>query len=456
MMKGQKVLPNHFPQIKDNSSDTIMHAIKSEEDEAEMQSSRHKQNFIAIISNNPSNDMKSLTYIPILFGYIFVAFVPSLIYSWIPIHNVFEDPKYWYELPCQMTVAVICLIDNTILWASFYINMKFLKTYHILLKMIVVGLVVFLFLEIIGHIIWTQLMHYQHPIPFNGYIYIYLISPALYATLWYQFPSSWRRNKTFMKRLRAMITALALNHFLPIFYYIIIYSMFVCDPKYQWIVALATPVLREFNIWISFSYAKRATKGDTNSAEIVCGQRMCCGHAYIMVCTLGAIATHETSAVVLCIDFCINIFICCKIIFCKRNQPMDTDKQIGLLQELVINEIVEFMVPLAYLFVFIFAYYGPNAELIGTIKNGYWQYSPVEDIGYTIKCVMAFFLADLCSIFVSSLLLWNYCRINLYSAFVAIQKEFGIAFTVQLATIVNFVSILANLLIYSWPKKNLV
>ena len=122
---------------------------------------------------------------------------------------------------------------------------------------------------------------------------------------------------------------------------------------------------------------------------------------------------------------------------------MDTDKRIGFLQELIVNEIVEFTVPLAYLMAFLVGYYCPNAELIGTISNDYWQYSPVDDVGYTIKCVMAFFFADLGSIFVSILLLWKCCRINLCRGFVAIQEEFGLAFTVQLASIVNFVSKLA-------------
>ena len=439
-MKSIKVRPQDFTKGQNANVDTITNTIEREKEEAEGKSDKRKEKFVSILSNDPSNEFKYSEKIAIMFGSIVISFLPSLIYTMIPIHNVFDDQKYWYEFPLQMVFTVICFIFNTVLWASFYTNMTFFKTYRTVLIMVVVGLGVFLILEILGHVMWTKVAQYHHPIPFNGYAYIYLMAPAVYATLWYQFPRGLRQNETFIKRLRALIIALALTHGLPLLYYVIIKLMIVCPMKYQWVVALATPLLREFNIWISFKYAKQATNGDTKRAEIVCNQAMCCGHAYIMVCTLGAIATVETSALVLCIDFCINVYLCCRIIFSKRNRPMDTEKRIGLLQELIVNEIVEFMVPLAYLMVFVVGYYGPNAELIGTIRNDYWQYSPVDDIGYTIKCVMAFFFADLGSIFVSILLLWKHCRINLCRGFVAMHEEFGFAFTVQLASIVNFVS----------------
>ena len=108
-----------------------------------------------------------------------------------------------------------------------------------------------------------------------------------------------------------------------------------------------------------------------------------------------------------------------------------------LLQELVISEMVEGMVPLCYLVCFSMAYYGPNGELFGNILNSYWHFSAVEDPTHTIKNVCIFFLIDTLSLVLCALLLWYCCQINLYKAYVALQKEFGMPFNVALAYKLN-------------------
>ena len=125
----------------------------------------------------------------------------------------------------------------------------------------------------------------------------------------------------------------------------------------------------------------------------------------------------------------------------KRSTTLDIDKQIGLLQELVISEMVEVVIPLTYLLTFIVAYYGPNTELIGNVRNGYWQYTKTDDVGHTIEYVFMFFLVDVFSLIISATLLWCFCRINFYRAYSEIMKEFGIAFTIQMGSALNGVSL---------------
>ena len=73
---------------------------------------------------------------------------------------------------------------------------------------------------------------------------------------------------------------------------------------------------------------------------------------------------------------------------------MEVDLQIGLLQELVINEIIEFMVPPTYLATLLLAFYGPYAEMIGNVRNGYWRFTPIENINHTIEFVVMFFVIN--------------------------------------------------------------
>ena len=128
-----------------------------------------------------------------------------------------------------------------------------------------------------------------------------------------------------------------------------------------------------------------------------------------------------------------------KIVYLKKKKPDNNDKIVSLLQELVINEMVEFMVPLAYLTGLLFCYFGTNAELIGNIGSVYWQYKPIEDLGHTVKYVMMFFFVDLGSLIVSTVVLWKCCEINIFRAYSEIQKEFGWTFMIQSTTSLTIV-----------------
>ena len=50
------------------------------------------------------------------------------------------------------------------------------------------------------------------------------------------------------------------------------------------------------------------------------------------------------------------------------------------LKVLVLAETLEFIMPLAYMSCFIVAYYGPNANVLGNVKNGYWHYQATTGI----------------------------------------------------------------------------
>lgn len=159
-----------------------------------------------------------------------------------------------------------------------------------------------------------------------------------------------------------------------------------------------------------------------------------------MAITVGSIATTATSAIIIAEDFLINVFTCLKIVYLLRykNKINSTMKRaIGLLQELTISEMVECRVTPCYLLCFIAAYYGPNAELIGDIKNGYWQYTAVQDVENTIKVISIFWLVDMSSLLICSMLLWVFCKVNLYRSYAALLTEFGWGFWIAMTISVN-------------------
>ena len=123
--------------------------------------------------------------------------------------------------------------------------------------------------------------------------------------------------------------------------------------------------------------------------------------------------------------------------YTRKKNPTNVEKQMELLQDLMVNEIVEFMVPLSYLICFSVAYYGPNAKLIGNVGSSQWQFVAVDDFQHTFGFIALFFLVDLGSVVVSSLFLWMFCRIKLWNVYKVVQDEFGMTFTANLIANLN-------------------
>ena len=184
---------------------------------------------------------------------------------------------------------------------------------------------------------------------------------------------------------------------------------------------------------------QRASGGDTTSAILACYHAVATTHVLFLSYTLGSVATVATSVIILSTDFLINLFLCVWIIYLRIKFPSDIGKSVFLLQELVINELVEFTVPISYFICFTSAYFGLKSGLHGNVKNSYWQYEAVKSLESALGFICIFFIIDVLSIFIGEILLWTFCRIKLHSIYVELQNEFGIGFSVVLATNLNAV-----------------
>ena len=83
-----------------------------------------------------------------------------------------------------------------------------------------------------------------------------------------------------------------------------------------------------------------------------------------------------------------------------------------VLEELIVAEIVEVLVPVAYAIAVLIAYYGPNSTILGNIKNNYWSYTEIEDLDSLMYSLFKMFAIDLLSAVIGTVLLWKFCSIN--------------------------------------------
>ena len=106
---------------------------------------------------------------------------------------------------------------------------------------------------------------------------------------------------------------------------------------------------------------------------------------FVSVC-VGGIATDATLYTLIASDFIINNYFAVITWRAKRNLTQKSLQKLKKsVQILVLSESLEIVIPLAYLLCFVIAYYGPNADILGNIKNDYWQYQDTADCNFRHK-----------------------------------------------------------------------
>ena len=100
--------------------------------------------------------------------------------------------------------------------------------------------------------------------------------------------------------------------------------------------------------------------------ELPSAHQMITRHALFLTYTIGSVGTLTSMIIFLATDFLINLYITIKILQVKKNDKKSVEEIADLLQELIVNEMVELLTPIMYLFCFVTAYY----ELeIKNVKN---------------------------------------------------------------------------------------
>ena len=104
-----------------------------------------------------------------------------------------------------------------------------------------------------------------------------------------------------------------------------------------------------------------------------------------------------------------------------------------MIQDLVLTERIETLVPLTYMICFAMAYYGPNAEILGSVKLDLWHFKPILDIDKYMTNLFMLFSVDFMSFIINGIMLWTTCKINIFKIFQKIQSEFWLIMAVQQA-----------------------
>ena len=378
----------------------------------------------------------------IIIGIMVVS--PTLL---IPQHYIMDYPEFWYEFTvlssfgwCGSFSAVI------ILNFSCWIDIKEVKSWRCFIILYSASAFTTMSLNLVIHTVWTVVLNFHPPMPYGGCSVRLITLHIMMAIIWYRLPKLHRQNENTRQMIKYFYWAEVI--FLATFWvYLFLGKIFLSIPsKYQWILAIFVPFLREIISRGLTNMCCKTTNPEDNIPKIACLHAIGSRHAIFLSVAVSSILNDETCYVLLGMDFLINIFLCLKIIRDTRKKLVSPKRKLKYddetLNELALNERIEFVVPLLYFISFFIAYYGPNAELIGSIKNTLWHFQIVADVKKAASNMAILFGIDICSAIVCSLLLWGCCGISLFRAYTNIQRNFWLIMAVQEAYLLVEVRIL--------------
>ena len=82
---------------------------------------------------------------------------------------------------------------------------------------------------------------------------------------------------------------------------------------------------------------------------------------------------------------------------------------------------------------FAMAYYGPNSTILGNVKNEYWGYKKVDDVGYRFRMMLLLFVVDTISVMINSFILWRLTDVKLFQECCLILKKYWIFMAIKLS-----------------------
>ena len=380
--------------------------------------------FNAIVCNEPLSVPWKKFFCHII-GTVCISAACTTPSSLIPVHNILEQPEYWYEvmIPLLPVIMINCLYIPSS--CSYYINIEYIKNARFLFKLFMFESIFSNAIIISFYLIWTHVFGYQFPVPYWGYLTVFVMVGSILVAIWLRYPLSWRRNLSFRRRVRFTHWNAFHGISTPIQYNTLAKVLSVFKNTYQPLIALFFPVLKKCNIWIGGKLTENSSLGDTSGSKIVNACIVVSRHTIQVCYIVGSITTDVTTWVLIGTNFFMNFYTCLKIVWTKRRNPEAIGRLSSMLQRLALSEIIEFMAPLSFMISFLVAYQGPNSTLIGNVGSSAFHYKKVEDIGNTVKNMVFFFIVDCSSIITNGVILWLTCKINFCKAIAALQLEFG-------------------------------
>ena len=326
-------------------------------------------------------------------------------------------PKYWYTYGILYAIGVGfgLSINFGLVQPLYWMDINFFRSWKPLLSRFSIVSVSLFVSHALSNIIWTIWGKLKYPMPLNYFLCNTISFWIMQGTLWLHFPKS-EMKKNIGYRYKMFLLSQIVIVFAFWQYLATGLALNSIAPDYQWTLAILFAVIREINQAILSRICCRISEGNEQWIKISAWHWMSAVNAFFLTVAISSVATRITSYIILTIDFFLNMMVCVQVIWKFKKNSNRLNGEITLcLNELVLNEKLEMVIPLGYCLCYLMAYYGPNKYVFRGIAK--------SDPGEIMKMSCLLFLIDSSSLIVSAFLLWTLCRINMFNVYLTMQKE---------------------------------
>ena len=298
------------------------------------------------------------------------------------------------------------------------------------------------------HHFWTNLIDYNYPVPFLLLLTAPVTMVAQFGTLHFLVSRNEQASAAGKKRLKQFLISRVWSNIAALLYEGMGIMFVVLPPQYQWVLAFLFPILREFTYKICYWIMIDHLQLKNGKLGVIIGVNAY--HALFVAVKIGHISTFTTSVNILIVDFLINLLSCYNIVKLDKSITPDVlvnHRQIKKIRDreyqiskLILTEMMEIVLPLAYIISIVLAYYGPNAKILGNIGNDDWQYEIINDLGDLILSVSVMAIVDSFSAIIVGYWLWQACSINFLRESCCLIGDIWEVPTILIATMLNYVS----------------
>ena len=349
----------------------------------------------------------------------------------IPYHNVILFPSYWYE-----AIAILELGGRPGYFGLLLVHGKMILEYQEVMKpsLIVTTYVVIFLLGVViktcEHLLWTLGMGYNSPIPFSLAIDSFFAWFVCLMIGRYILSKSIRfsEDPAFRKRVKAYVIYTFWCGNVPGIISSVFETFKELNNEYcsmigfdvLWMIAIILLFMKKISNSVMVKYLTKVAKPEKVGLArgMVTIENGAMFKSFVLV-LIGSKTDAVTGYCFLGISVLLNMKFCLDIMKVHKQIVVDVDhieasheRKKSLITTLMLNETVDFFTTIAYASAISIAYHGPNAGIIGNIKNDYWQYHAIDSLPNVLTGLSYSMLIDVSCGAITLLTLWICCGIN--------------------------------------------
>ena len=294
-------------------------------------------------------------------------------------HPIFY-PQHWKEGFIIVLAVLFTSYVKQMLNCVVFTKDKSLIKLNLFLRMLICQFAPAIIIFCLSRYIWTSIAKFQHPMPLVGLLIMFggWLAYMYCLRLGIMFPSELRNNDELKRGIRTYLAY-------EIWWFIIniqkdgLSNAFTSIPSnFQICFALLLPVAKEVNKRILSKLVIKISGEENDVLNILLGVEVNLHYALFITIRLNG-AEAETAFSMIAVEMLLHSWITYQIIRINQMNTIENGQNVAICKrkenavlKLLLAELVEGLVPLAYAIGFTMAYFGPNGELTGNVLCDIW------------------------------------------------------------------------------------